>query len=453
MKKKTIISIILTLFFLFSVFAYAETSSSSINWLSKNHADTLYCQEDGTNCNFNVSALNVSLEDYVPYTNPLYNIHLNDKDIYHGDNSYNIYNDTESVVTVGQTDGDYRIWCYQGFCDFIVQGMGNFNVNGAGDVTAEGDITTDETGSFGDVTTDSITVTNGFFANMVTIDIQTLMRWTNDAQYDIGDSLNKPKDIYQGGTHYICDGAGACVDGGEIRSTAGNISIDGKHNIVDFVNNRLQNLLDPENAQDAATKNYVDSEIAGIEGDNLGNHNATQELNMNTNSIYWNRTNITEDSGFWNIHSAGANRIAIDEQYGDVFFNAQTILKSGNYLGFYDTTNTLYSYIFNNKGNLSFNIDGGTFTVRNGTSTYDLDDFLKDETGSGGGLNINLSDDFENVSDTLYFNWTKLNATIDDRQTSISESDPIWVSERYNKVNVTIVWNNTLNAEVWQWGR
>jgi len=109
----------------------------------------------------------------------------------------------------------------------------------------------------------------------------------------------------------------------------------------------------------------------------------------------------------------------------------------------------------------------------NSTINTSLDDYVP-YTGTDSNLNMGLfnitanwfkgifnwiigdnSQEYLDFNGThLDFNETKLNETIDDRATGGgSESDPIWVSERYNKVNVTIVWNNTLNAEVWKWGR
>ncbi|MBC8488969.1 MAG: hypothetical protein H8D45_23360 [Bacteroidetes bacterium] len=56
---------------------------------------------------------------------------------------------------------------------------------------------------------------------------------------------------------------------------------------LNMANNGITNLLNPSNPQDAATKYYVDNN-----GDNLGNHLATQILNMNSNRII----NVTNPS-------------------------------------------------------------------------------------------------------------------------------------------------------------
>ena len=53
---------------------------------------------------------------------------------------------------------------------------------------------------------------------------------------------------------------------------------------LDMVGNAVINMDDPINAQDAATKAYVDAATSGG-GDNLGNHTATQALNMNSQKI------------------------------------------------------------------------------------------------------------------------------------------------------------------------
>jgi len=63
-------------------------------------------------------------------------------------------------------------------------------------------------------------------------------------------------------------------------STAGaervSINPDGT---LDLIGNRIRNLGDPVNEQDAATKAYVDANTSGG-SDNLGNHTATQDLDM-----------------------------------------------------------------------------------------------------------------------------------------------------------------------------
>lgn len=48
---------------------------------------------------------------------------------------------------------------------------------------------------------------------------------------------------------------------------------------------RLTNVVDPVNAQDVATKNWVESTFAGLAGDNLGNHTASTTINANEQRI------------------------------------------------------------------------------------------------------------------------------------------------------------------------
>lgn len=60
--------------------------------------------------------------------------------------------------------------------------------------------------------------------------------------------------------------------------------------ILNMSSNKIINLTNPTAAQDATTKAYVDAQGGA---DNLGNHTATQILNMNSNKI----TNLTDPAG------------------------------------------------------------------------------------------------------------------------------------------------------------
>ncbi|MCD4746794.1 MAG: hypothetical protein K8R58_10895, partial [Bacteroidales bacterium] len=117
---------------------------------------------------------------------------------------------------------------------------------------------------------------------------------------------------------------------------------------LDMANNRITNLVSPTTDTEAATKLYVDTQIS-LSGDNLGNHTATEDLDIDNNRI------INLDTPVDNADAA--TKLYVDSHPGDNLGNhvaLQNIELNSNWLS--NDGNNLGIYV-DNAGNVGVNTD------------------------------------------------------------------------------------------------
>ncbi|MDE0724779.1 MAG: hypothetical protein OSB62_08815, partial [Alphaproteobacteria bacterium] len=143
--------------------------------------------------------------------------------------------------------------------------------------------------------------------------------------------------------------------------------------LINMGSNRVQAVADPTSNQDAATKKYVDDQIASGGADDLGDHTATTSLDMASNTIVNVATPVnTEDA---------ANKAYVDSAVAS---------GGADDLGDHTATQTL-----NMDGNSIFNADyfyaastnAGHFFASTTNAGYDLLQLVR--SGTNGGIRVN----------------------------------------------------------------
>jgi hypothetical protein len=115
-------------------------------------------------------------------------------------------------------------------------------------------------------------------------------------------------DVNVGGDAVV--GADLDMGSNELTSSSGDLKLNASGN-VDVQSNRIINVTDPSDAQDAATKNYVDNQIAGI--DEVVEDTTPQlggDLDVNSNSI------VSTSNGDITLNPDGTGDIILDANVG-----------------------------------------------------------------------------------------------------------------------------------------
>jgi len=111
------------------------------------------------------------------------------------------------------------------------------------------------TGTYGELSTETITIGGDYYTNMMDHKrghLAPLSAIITDANNKI-DLLNVD-DI--------------TIDGNDITSTSGSLTLDGFNDTIDVSNNRVINVADPTQDQDAVNKRFLRAETINIRGDN-----------------------------------------------------------------------------------------------------------------------------------------------------------------------------------------
>ena len=160
------------------------------------------------------------------------------------------------------------------------------------------------------------------------------------------------------------------VDGNSITTSSGDLTLNPTGGTIDASTSTISNIVDPSSAQDAATKNYVDTKdmvfVSGdVNADGLGNVQAGSSIQVNGS---WNtntkRTDISGNSVKVEINVdsdlLGLSRLTVD----NVDINGNTVTTTSGDLTLNSTGGTVII-----GGNLQ--IDGTTTTVNSTNLTVD----------------------------------------------------------------------------------
>lgn len=177
------------------------------------------------------------------------------------------------------------------------------------------------------------------------------------------------------------------IDGNEINTSSGNLTLNPTGGIIDASTSTISSVVDPTSAQDAATKNYVDTKdivfVSGdVNADGLGNVQTGKNIIINGS---WNtNTKRTDTSGNSvkveiNVDSdlLGLSRLTVD----NIDVNGNTITTTSGDLTLNAAGGTVIV-----GGNLQ--IDGTTTTIN--STTLEVDD--KNITLASGAANPTAAD-------------------------------------------------------------
>ena len=174
------------------------------------------------------------------------------------------------------------------------------------------------------------------------------------------------------------------IDGNEINTSSGNLTLNPTTGTIDASTSTISNVVDPSSAQDAATKNYVDTkDIVFVSGDvnqdGLGNvqtgkaiqikgawNTNTKRIDQPDNAV---KVEINVDSDLLGLSRLTVDNIDVNGNLitttsGDLTLNSTggTVIISGN-LQIDGTTTTVNTETINLADNiitLNSNLDSGT---------------------------------------------------------------------------------------------
>lgn len=137
------------------------------------------------------------------------------------------------------------------------------------------------------------------------------------------------------------------IDGNDITSTSGSLTLDGFNDTIDVSNNRVINVADPTQDQDAVNRRFLRAETINVRGDNavsqlnafnpnrefhlIGGFNLNNVLSANNGTIdvQFNLDSSVQDLAFLNVDNVNIDGNTISTTSGDLVLDPTPVGASG----------------------------------------------------------------------------------------------------------------------------